>query len=213
MSVYVGLFEATGIMARPWADAGHRCIALDIGNANEWRGGLFFARCDLAAAEPALALIRGFCVGEPVAFCAAFPPCDHLAVSGARWFAGKGLRALQEAVGYFATAQEIATALGAPYLIENPVSTMGTYWRPADHVFSPHDFAGWCADDAYTKRTCLWVGNGFVMPAPLPLEGVEPDDRIHRAAPSPGRKAFRSATPLGFARAVFKANAPRAEAA
>jgi hypothetical protein len=35
-----------------------------------------------------------------------------------------------------------------------------------------------------------------------------PDDRIHKAAPGDDRAAFRSATPKGFARAVFLANAP-----
>lgn len=34
----------------------------------------------------------------------------------------------------------------------------------------------------------------------------EPDDRIHRAPPGKHRANFRSATPLGFARAVFYAN-------
>ena len=45
------------------------------------------------------------------------------------------------------------------------------------------------------------------MPAPArdPELGA-PDDRIHKAAPGPERANFRSATPLGFARAVFAAN-------
>jgi hypothetical protein len=34
----------------------------------------------------------------------------------------------------------------------------------------------------------------------------KPDDRIHKAAPSEERADFRSATPLGFSRAVFEAN-------
>ena len=33
-----------------------------------------------------------------------------------------------------------------------------------------------------------------------------PYDRIHKAAPGPDRANYRSATPMGFARAVFKAN-------
>lgn len=36
----------------------------------------------------------------------------------------------------------------------------------------------------------------------------EPDNRIHAAAPGPERANFRSATPRGFAEAVFQANAP-----
>jgi hypothetical protein len=44
------------------------------------------------------------------------------------------------------------------------------------------------------------------MPAPNHPVGIVPDDRIHKAAPSPDRADFRSATPLGFSRAVFNAN-------
>lgn len=207
--VYVGLFEATGHMAAPWAEAGHRCIVLDLENANVWFGGVFHARCDLSRPDVARAIIHAFRQGAPVAFTAAFPPCDHLAVSGARWFAGKGLGALQESIGLFAVAATLCEELGAPYLIENPVSTISTYWRKPDHTFHPHHYGGWCADDCYTKTTCLWTGNGFVMPPALPLEGAEPDGRIHKAPPGPGRKAMRSATPRGFARAVFHAHTQR----
>ena len=34
----------------------------------------------------------------------------------------------------------------------------------------------------------------------------EPDGRIHKAPPGPERANFRSATPSGFAQAVFYAN-------
>ena len=39
-----------------------------------------------------------------------------------------------------------------------------------------------------------------------------PDHRIHTAPPGPERANFRSATPMGFARAVFLANAPHLKA-
>tara|TARA_R110000822_G_scaffold298623_1_gene421452 strand:- start:328 stop:486 length:159 start_codon:yes stop_codon:yes gene_type:complete len=52
------------------------------------------------------------------------------------------------------------------------------------------------------------------MAAPSMADGLpEPDDRIHKAAPGPDRADFRSATPLGFARAVFATNQPAANAA
>jgi hypothetical protein len=38
------------------------------------------------------------------------------------------------------------------------------------------------------------------------IEKWYPDDRIHKAAPGPDRANFRSATPLGFAKAVFACN-------
>ena len=36
----------------------------------------------------------------------------------------------------------------------------------------------------------------------------DPDDRIHKAPPGDDRANFRSATPEGFSKAVFLANAP-----
>ena len=51
------------------------------------------------------------------------------------------------------------------------------------------------------------------MPEPFrdPALGA-PDDRIHKASPGPERANFRSATPAGFAMAVFLANAPHLKA-
>lgn len=209
--IYVGLFEKSGIMARPWADAGYRCICLDIENDNRTEGNIHYAQCDLTAPDMAIAIITAFKRGD-VAFLAAFPPCDHLAVSGARWFRGKGLRALQQSVAQFATAAEVAEHFGSPYIIENPVSTMSTYWRKPDHTFHPSDYTRFETGDNYTKKTCLWAGGGFVMPPPARADLGPPDDRIHKAAPGPQRKAFRNATPAGFARAVFAANSMRAAA-
>jgi hypothetical protein len=93
-------------------------------------------------------------------------------------------------------------------MIENPVSTLSTYWRKPDHTFHPWQYTAFEMGDNYTKKTCLWTGNGFVMPAPAVTAGLgQPDDRIHKAPPSEERGNIRSATPMGFARAVFEANA------
>lgn len=119
---------------------------------------------------------------------------------------GKGLRKLAESIELFAIAAEWAEMSGAPYLIENPVSTISTYWRRPDHTFHPWHFTRWHDGDCYTKKTCLWTGGGFVMPPAAACPECDPDDRIHKAPPSADRKRFRSATPLGFARAVFNAN-------
>ena len=46
------------------------------------------------------------------------------------------------------------------------------------------------------------------MPSANKLSGIgEPDNRIHLMPPSKDRKNLRSATPQGFANAVFNANA------
>ena len=89
---------------------------------------------------------------ERIAFVAAFPPCDHLAVSGSRWFKGKGLRKLALSIDLFATAAELCEWIGAPYMIENPVGLLRhqpfmrdrprrTIWycRYGDHRAKPTD--------------------------------------------------------------------------
>lgn len=71
---------------------------------------------------------------------------------------------LSLSIDLFATAAEFCEASGAPYFIENPVSTISTYWRSPDSGFHPWQFTGIDASDNYMKNTCLWVGNGFAMP-------------------------------------------------
>jgi hypothetical protein len=201
MRVALSLFDKTGNMLRPWAEAGYRCIAVDIQHSGvSVVDGIERHGADMLEWVPPREIVND------VAFLAAFPPCDHLAVSGARWFQGKGLGKLADGIRLFQRAAFWAEWFGAPYLIENPVSTISTYWRKPDHVFHPWQYAGFEPSDCYTKKTCLWTGNGFIMPAPRPMLGATPDDRIHKAPPGPDRANFRSATPIGFARAVFAAN-------
>lgn len=103
---------------------------------------------------------------------------------------------------------------GAPWMLENPVSTLSTYWRQPDHKFHPKHFTGHEPSDNYTKLTCLWTGGGFAMPSKYENDSLgEPDDRIHKAPPSAERGDFRSETPRGFARAVFLANQQKAASA
>jgi hypothetical protein len=96
---------------------------------------------------------------------------------------------------------------GAPWFLENPVSRIATLCRKPDHIFHPWQYTGYEPDDSYTKKTCLWVGGGFIMPEPcIDPNMPEPDDRIHKAPPSDERANIRSVTPMGFARALFAAN-------
>jgi len=195
------LFNLTPTMAQPWADAGYDCYCVDVQHPKgEHRDGrMFRVGADVHRWTPPL---------RPFAFAFAFPPCTDLAVSGARWFAGKGLYALADAIALFARAADLCEATGAPYGIENPVSTISSYWRKPDYSFDPCDYAGYAggAADLYTKKTCLWSGGGFVMPTPRRLDPVD-GSRMHLLPPSSERANLRSATPAGFARAVFETNA------
>jgi len=205
-NIVISLFDYTGNMVRPFAEAGYECHCVDIQHGLMSHpltftgdGEIRFVKADVLSWLPANP--------EKVAMLFAFPPCTDVAVSGARWMKDKGLGSLINALQLFKRAVDIASLLGCPYMIENPVSTVSTYWRKPDHIFHPHQYAGLEPADNYTKKTCLWAGNGFIMPESCPDHSLgKPDDRIHKAPPGPDRANFRSATPMGFARAVFQAN-------
>lgn len=207
----LSLFDFTGNAVRPWAEAGYRCLCVDVQHpiGETERDGITFIGADVRRYRPPYRL--------DYAMVFAWPPCTHLSVSGARWFKGKGLFALADSIELFAHAAEICEAIGAPYLIENHVSTISTYWREPDYTFDPCQYALFSPEpeaDAYTKRTCLWTGGGFVMP---PFHGMEPThppgmSPLHCLPPSPDRANLRSATPRGFARAVFDANSSKSAA-
>jgi hypothetical protein len=123
-------------------------------------------------------------------------------VSGARWFEDKGLEALHDSLGLVIACKRICEASGAPWMLENPVGMLSSYWRKPDYTFQP-----WQYGDTYTKKTCLWTGGGFVMPAAW--QRTKPDGMtatIHLMPPSADRGDRRSVTPAGFARAVFEVN-------
>lgn len=211
MQTVLALYSKTTNMVEPWLAAGFHAVLVDLQHpaGEQTDGNVTRIGADMLEWVPPLWLAR-----SSVAFAAAFPPCDHLAVSGARWFAGKGLGKLAHSIRLFERAAFWCEWFGAPYIIENPVSTISSYWRKADYTFHPHEFAGHEPADNYTKKTCLWTGGGFVMPDSFPLaDAPAPDDRIHKAPPSDERADFRSATPLGFSRAVFAANHQRARLA
>jgi hypothetical protein len=196
----LSLFDRTGVMVKPWLEAGYRCMIVDIQHpkGEHTDGLLTTVGADLTSWLPPLTDYR-------IAF--AFPPCTHLAKSGARWMQDKGLPALIEGLTLVESARRICEWTGAPYLIENPSGTLSTYWRKPDHSFDPHEYGGYLPNggDAYTKRTCLWTGGGFRMPPRKPVEPVD-GSKMHRLGPSPERANLRSVTPEGFARAVFAAN-------
>jgi len=198
--IIVSLFDYTGIMVAPWAEADFLCYCVDLRHpASESReGNIIRVGADVREWLPPYAAVK---------MLFGFPPCTNVAVSGARWFQDKGLGALIEALRLFEATVRLAEWTGAPYMIENPVSTVSTYWRKPDYRFDPCDY-GWYLNppgDSYTKKTCLWTGNGFVMPM---AKRIPPSDgsRMHRVAASENRARLRSATPEGFAKAVFEAN-------
>ena len=82
----------------------------------------------------------------------AFPPCTHLAVSGARHFEAKRKDGRQqEAIDFFL---KMINAPIEKIAVENPIGIMSTELRKPDQIIHPYYFG-----DPYSKATCLWLQN------------------------------------------------------
>ena len=82
----------------------------------------------------------------------AFPPCTHLAVSGAAWFEQKRTDGRQQAAIEFFL--KIAASPIKYIAIENPVGIMSKFYMPPTQIIQPYYFG-----DQYQKTTCLWLKN------------------------------------------------------
>jgi hypothetical protein len=122
-----------------------------------------------------------------------FPPCTHLASSGARWFAEKRADGRQQrAIEFFWRLAEYPAKYTC---IENPIGIMSTHYRKPDQIIQPWQFG-----HGETKATCLWLKR---LPKLVPTDIVEGrDQRIWRMAPGPDRAKERSKTYPGIARAM-----------
>jgi hypothetical protein len=122
----------------------------------------------------------------------AFPPCTHLASSGARWFSGK-LDQQRDAVYFF---MALAECDSIPRIsTENPVGIMSTIYRKPDQYIQPWQFG-----HGETKKTCLWLKN---LPLLQPTNIVEGrHGRVWREPPSSDRWKNRSRTYQGIADAM-----------
>ena len=82
----------------------------------------------------------------------AFPPCTHLAVSGARHFHKKikdGRQ--QQGIDFF---MQMINAPIPKIAVENPIGIMSTKYRKPNQIIHPYHFG-----DPYSKATCLWLKN------------------------------------------------------
>jgi hypothetical protein len=152
--IVLSLCDRTGNMVQPWLDAGYGAITVDLQEAENTHPRRNHFVSDVRTWSYPLQFV------DPPVIVFAFPPCTHLAVSGARWFKDKGIGKLIEALEIVEACRRLCEESDAPWMLENPVGTLATYWREPDHSFDPCDYG-----DPYTKKTCLWTGNGFVMPS------------------------------------------------
>ena len=102
----------------------------------------------------------------------AFPPCTHLAVSGAARFEQKRKDGRQQqGIDFF---MEFTKTDCERVAIENPVGIMSTIYRKPDQIIQP-----WMFGDPFENKTCLWLRG---LPLLIPENSVEP----------PKRKVFNS---------------------
>lgn len=229
MKVVLFFFDYTGVMAKPWAEAGYECYIFDIQHPKPLMPNGKGERIHTVGGDirNRTAMINSITRNDEVVGLFAFPPCTDLAVSGARHFENKKIidpDYKKKAMSLVYLARDWGERLEIPYMIENPVSVISTEWRKPDHIFHPYEYGGYlprgdrhpeypkfiAPRDAYTKKTCLWTGNGFKMPKKkvvrLPDGYKYSLQHTQLGGKSLMTKNIRSATPRGFAKAVFLEN-------
>jgi hypothetical protein len=136
----------------------------------------------------------------------AFPPCTHLAVSGAAWFEQKRKDGRQQqGIDFFMLFANVKCEKVA---IENPVGIMSSVWRKPDQLIQPFEHG-----EPYSKKTCLWLKN---LPLIVPTIIVERGEQVKYKSgktmpkwyadayrlPQKERATLRSKTFLGIAKAM-----------
>lgn len=132
------------------------------------------------------------------------PPCDHLAVSGARWFKQKREDGRQQqGINFF---MKLINAPIDKIAVENPIGIMSSIYRKPSQILQP-----WQYGHKETKSTCLWLKNlpnlkptNIVGPPPKNMTQEEKRqwNRIHYMPPSHDRGLQRSIFYTGFAEAM-----------
>ena len=145
-------------------------------------------------------------LGEQWDLVIAFPPCTHLCVSGARWFAEKRLNGQQkQGIDFFMAFTELNCLR---VVIENPVGIMSRQYRKPDQIIQPWQFG-----DEASKKTCLWLKG---LPKLIPTNVVGQGEHITYASgckmpkwyadawrlPKAERSVVRSKTFNGIANAM-----------
>lgn len=130
----------------------------------------------------------------------AHPPCTHLAVSGARYFAQKQ-KEQAEALAF------IQLLLDAPIpmiALENPVGIISTRIRKPNQIIQP-----WMFGHDASKATCLWLKGlpelqptNIIQPGLNGRYGNQTPSGQNKLGPSPDRWKLRSLTYQGIADAM-----------
>jgi hypothetical protein len=123
----------------------------------------------------------------------AFPPCSHIASSGAKWFKEKIADGRQQqGIDFF---MQFVNCKCNRVAIENPIGIMSTIYRKPNQIIQPWQFG-----HGETKATCLWLKN---LPNLKPTKIVSGrNDSNFRTPNNSDRPKMRSKTYLGIAKAM-----------
>lgn len=222
------LFEGSGFMVKPWADAGYTCYCFnaDLGDHGPYEmrvehPNIHYVDTWISPGwEPMKTIMTSEGMAEPMPapdIIFAFPPCTHMAQSGAQH--DRDPAVIEEAVSLARVAKVLGDKYGCPWMVENPVGSLSTMWERPHYYFHPCDYGGYLdagegmyhprmpERNGYNKKTCIWAGNAFRMPEKKPVESCGYFWGWRWTGGNSARtKQLRSLTPEGFARAVFDAN-------
>ncbi|HBZ2317138.1 TPA: dcm methylase, partial [Klebsiella pneumoniae] len=137
------LCDITGVMAKPWVEAGYRAVLVDPQHPEtSIDGPVERISATILEAMPRLSqIIRS----ENVVIVIGFPPCTHVAVSGSRWFESKRAKDPHFQAKAALVAEQcrmVGLAAGCPWAFENPVSVFSSIFGSADYTFHPYQFTG-----------------------------------------------------------------------
>lgn len=121
----------------------------------------------------------------------AHPSCQHLAASGARWWAQKQ----QEQAAAIEFVQWLLSRPVPRIALENPIGCLPRHIGKATQIIHPWQFG-----HGETKATCLWL-KGLPLLKPTNIVD-EREPRVHHETPGVNRWKRRSRTYIGIAAAM-----------
>ena len=232
MKKVFSFYDVTGEAVKPWARAGYKCVCFDIQNNNTletFPSGGEIKRVFADLHNPDFWIeIMTYENKNKVEMVFGFPVCTDLSTAGARWWASKRAinpRFQDEATTHARQIAEFAEYVGAPYIVENPVGALSKLWRKPNFYFHPYEFGGYIPkgeekhpefpeyienSDRYFKRTGIWSNASFTKPmtrsvTPIPRDKNGMSKQFAKlGGKSEKTKNIRSATPRGFALAIFE---------
>lgn len=231
--VVVSLFDEHGLSLLPWKAQGYRCVLIIERSPSRKPPpltGIEVIELNKTDEESVLETLPD---AREVAFVIGLPPCRDLCSAGARWWKRKSAKDpsfQKRAVENLNRLLDMLDNFGAPYAILVPASSRTLLNRPCQRV-SPHEFGRYLphdsphplfpnvipSNDAYTKRTFLYGGCGFVLPwkAPVPpvftriLLKSGKTKRITPIMASRKSTQTRSVAPLGLCSAIAQVHSSR----